>query len=100
MARRFTTSRFSARLNWILSMYGNWLPSVSTQMLYGFRSKTHSGVVHGCTVFHGETTGRSGFLDQSLANFKKYVTQLSNLASAACLSTVAWVAYFGWNFIR
>ena len=51
MARRLMTSRFSPRLSWILSMYGSWFPSVSTQMLYGFRSSVQSGVVQGWTVF-------------------------------------------------
>ena len=46
-------------------MYGSWFPSVSTQMLYGFRSSVQVGVVHGVTVFQGETTGRSGLRDQS-----------------------------------
>ena len=30
MARRFSTSRFSATVIWMRSMYGSWLPAVST----------------------------------------------------------------------
>ena len=35
------------------SMYGSWFPAVSTQMLYGFRSRTKRGVLIGEVVFHG-----------------------------------------------
>ena len=42
-------------------MYGSWLPSVSTSQKYGLRSSDQTGVLIGVTVFHAETTGRSGF---------------------------------------
>src|SRR6476620_6121280 len=99
MARRFTTSKFSARLSWILSMYGSWLPSVSTQMLYGFRSRDQFGVLAGWTVFQGETTGRSGFNDQFALNLNM-VTQLSNFSAATFLSSSSFGMYFGWNCFR
>src|SRR3954454_16500430 len=94
IARRLTTSRFSASVNWTLSMYGSWLPSVSTQMLYGFRSSVQFGVLDGWTVFQGETTGKSGFKDQFALNLNR-LTQLSILASATCLSRSALAAYLG-----
>ena len=77
-------------------MYGSWLPAVSTQMLYGFRSSTKRGVLIGWVVFQGVTTGRSGFTHE-LFRFLKSVTQLLTLTSATFLSMSAFEAYFGWN---
>ena len=34
-------------------MYGSWLPAVSTQTLYGLRSRIQVGVLIGETVFQG-----------------------------------------------
>src|SRR3954469_18814512 len=99
MARRLTTSRFSASVNWTLSMYGSWLPSVSTQMLYGLRSIVQLGVLTGWTVFQGETTGRSGLSAQLALNLNR-LTQLSNLASATSLSSCSLGVYFGKNCFR
>ena len=39
-------------------MYGSWLPSVSTQTLYGFGSQVQFGVLIGVTVFQGVRTGQ------------------------------------------
>src|SRR3954467_10815222 len=96
MARRLSTSRFSARVNWILSMYGSWFPSVSTQMLYGFRSSVHIGVFDGWTVLNAVTTGSSGFRYQWFLN-RNWLTQLSNPPALAIASTLSWPAYLGWN---
>ena len=76
IARKATISGFSASVIEILSMYGSWLPSVSTQMLYGFRSSTQLGVLIGWVVFHGERTGRSGFSIHEFLNRKRFA-QLS-----------------------
>ena len=46
------------------SMYGSWLPSVSTPQKYGLRSIAHVGVLIGETVFHGVITGSSGLSAQ------------------------------------
>src|SRR5687767_7720479 len=94
IARRLRTSRFSARVIWILSIYGSWLPSVSTQMLYGFRSSVQIGVLIGVTDFQAETTGSSGLSDQLFLNLNRF-TQLSNFASATILSMASLPAYFG-----
>ena len=72
---------------------------MSTQMLYGFRSRMKRGVVIGDVVFQGVTTGRSG-LTQELLRFLKSVTQLSTLTSATFLSMSALAAYFGRNCLR
>ena len=58
MARRLMTSRFSASVSWTLSMYGSWLPSVSTQTLYGFRSSVQSGVLIGVHRLPGRQDGQ------------------------------------------
>src|SRR5882672_10047451 len=99
MARRLRTSRFSANVSTTLSMYGSWLPAVSTKTLYGLRSSVHVGVLIGVTVFHGDTTGRSGLRAQSFL-VRNMRTQLSYFASFAFLSSSAWPTYFGWNCFR
>src|SRR3712207_8268451 len=45
-------------------------PSVSTQMLYGLRSKVQVGVFFGVAVFQGVTTGSSGLSAQSFLSLK------------------------------
>ena len=72
---------------------------MSTKTLYGLRSSVHVGVLIGVTVFHGESTGRSGLSAQSFLA-RNMRTQLSNFASFAFLSSSAWPAYFGWNCFR
>ena len=64
IARRFATSVFSASVIVIRSMYGSWLPAVSTAQKYGLRSIDHVGVLIGDTVFHGVITGSSGLSAQ------------------------------------
>ena len=64
MARRLATSVFSASVNVILSMYGSWLPSVSTAQKYGLRSIDQVGVLMGETVFQGVIVGTSGLSAQ------------------------------------
>src|SRR5687768_14799645 len=99
MARRFSTSRFSASWNEIFSMYGNWLPSVSTQMLYGFRSNVQCGVLIGVATFQGVITGRS-VLSCHLFRSLNMLTQLSKPASLAFVSTSACDEYLGRNCFR
>ena len=80
-------------------MYGSWLPSVSTQTLYGLRSSVQVGVLIGVTVFQAESTGRSGLMAQSFLA-RNMRTQLSNFASFTFWSSSAAPAYFGWNCFR
>src|SRR5688572_16900598 len=99
IARRFSTSRFSASVKVTLSMYGSWLPSVSTQTEYGLRSYVQVGDVIGVTSFHGVTTGSSGLRAASFNHFM-WRTQLSYLASLAFWVALSAPMYLGWNFLR
>src|SRR6266542_6282888 len=99
MARRLMISKFSARVSWILSMYGSWFPSVSTQLLYGFRSSVQTDVLIGVTVFQAARTGSSGLSAQSFLNLNR-LTQLSNLFSATSLSSASFPAYLGKNCFK
>src|SRR5690606_28182698 len=94
MARRLMTSRLSPSVIWTRSMYGSWFPSVSTQMLYGFRSKVQVGVVIGEVIFQADVTGSSGFREASFLNLKRF-TQLSMPAALTASSTCSFGVYFG-----